>query len=114
MTKTEMRTLVFCDDTWPPAAIFRRGLEPLGEVSFNFEFLGSGSKWSAEMTEHFPLVVLARANTSYSTADYPGLTAPRGKHLRFTGAMIGLRAQDLGGTREIADFDYFDYHPTQA
>jgi xylan 1,4-beta-xylosidase len=28
--------------------------------------------------------------------------------LRFTGAMAGLCAQDLGGTRAIADFDYFE------
>jgi len=27
----------------------------------------------------------------------------------FTGSMLGLCAQDLGGTRAVADFDYFDY-----
>jgi xylan 1,4-beta-xylosidase len=30
-----------------------------------------------------------------------------GSTLRFTGAMVGLCAQDLGGTRRHADFDYF-------
>jgi len=30
-----------------------------------------------------------------------------GKTLHFTGAMIGLCAQDLGGTGATADFDYF-------
>ena len=30
-----------------------------------------------------------------------------GSTLRFTGAMVGLCAQDIGGTRAHADFDYF-------
>jgi xylan 1,4-beta-xylosidase len=32
-----------------------------------------------------------------------------GSTLRFTGAMIGLCAQDVGGTFKYADFDYFDF-----
>jgi xylan 1,4-beta-xylosidase len=31
-----------------------------------------------------------------------------GTSLQFTGAMIGVCAQDVGGTRQTADFDYFD------
>lgn len=31
-----------------------------------------------------------------------------GQGLHFTGAFVGLCAQDLGGTRAIADFDYFE------
>jgi len=37
-----------------------------------------------------------------------------GGTLRFTGAMVGLCAQDVGGTRAHADFDYFDYQPRQS
>jgi xylan 1,4-beta-xylosidase len=32
--------------------------------------------------------------------------------LHFTGAMVGVCAQDVGGTNAIADFDYFDYQLT--
>jgi xylan 1,4-beta-xylosidase len=47
----------------------------------------------------------------------PGLDASKlsddyGSTLRFTGAMVGLCAQDVGGTHARADFDYFDYRPT--
>jgi beta-xylosidase len=34
-----------------------------------------------------------------------------GSALRSTGAMVGVCAQDLGGTWAVADFDYVDHHP---
>lgn len=43
--------------------------------------------------------------------DFTKLSDDYGSTLRFTGAMIGVCAQDLGGTNAIADFDYFDYQP---
>ncbi len=46
--------------------------------------------------------------------DMSKLSDDFGSTLRFTGAMVGLCAQDLGGTRAIADFDYFGYHPNAA
>lgn len=43
--------------------------------------------------------------------DMSRLSDDYGATLRFTGAMIGLCAQDLGGTGACADFDYFEYRP---
>ncbi len=43
--------------------------------------------------------------------DMSKLSDDYGSALRFTGAMLGLCAQDVGGIRIIADFDYFDYLP---
>jgi xylan 1,4-beta-xylosidase len=43
--------------------------------------------------------------------DMSKLSDDYGSTLRFTGAMVGLCAQDLGGTHAVADFDYFDYVP---
>ena len=43
--------------------------------------------------------------------DASKLSDDYGHGLHFTGAMVGLCAQDVGGTRAIADFDYFDYQP---
>jgi xylan 1,4-beta-xylosidase len=40
--------------------------------------------------------------------DATKLSDDYGKSLHFTGAFIGLCAQDMGGTRAIADFDYFE------
>jgi xylan 1,4-beta-xylosidase len=40
--------------------------------------------------------------------DASKLSDDYGQGLHFTGAMIGLCAQDVGGTRAIADFDYFE------
>ncbi len=37
-----------------------------------------------------------------------------GSVLHFTGAMVGLCAQDLGGTRAPADFDWFSYRATDS
>lgn len=43
--------------------------------------------------------------------DFSRLSDDYGGTLRFTGAMVGLCAQDLYGMRAVADFDYFDYRP---
>lgn len=43
--------------------------------------------------------------------DASKLSDDYGAGLHFTGAMVGLCAQDVGGARTIADFDYFDYRP---
>ena len=44
-----------------------------------------------------------------ATGRYAG---EKGK-VAFTGAMAGLCVQDLGGTRAVADFDYFEYRTGQ-
>jgi xylan 1,4-beta-xylosidase len=41
--------------------------------------------------------------------DASRLSDDYGQGLHFTGAMVGLCAQDVGGTRATADFDYFEY-----
>jgi xylan 1,4-beta-xylosidase len=46
--------------------------------------------------------------------DISKLSDDYGAGLRFTGAMVGLCAQDVGGTRVVADFDYFDYQPEKS
>lgn len=43
--------------------------------------------------------------------DFSKLSDDYGSTLRFTGAMVGLCAQDLNGTHAVADFDYFHYEP---
>jgi len=43
--------------------------------------------------------------------DASKLSDDYGAGLHFTGAMVGLCAQDLGGNRACADFDYFLYQP---
>lgn len=41
--------------------------------------------------------------------DASKLSDDYGTGLHFTGAMVGICAQDVGGNRKHADFDYFDY-----
>ena len=45
--------------------------------------------------------------------DYSKLSDDYGSTLRFTGGMVGVCAQDVGGTNTVADFDYFDYQTTK-
>jgi xylan 1,4-beta-xylosidase len=46
--------------------------------------------------------------------DFSKLSDDYGSTLRFTGAMVGLCAQDVGGMKTVADFDCFDYQPTSS
>jgi xylan 1,4-beta-xylosidase len=46
--------------------------------------------------------------------DASKLSDDYGQGLHFTGAMVGLCAQDVGGARRAADFDYFDFRPLDA
>jgi xylan 1,4-beta-xylosidase len=43
--------------------------------------------------------------------DAAKLSDDYGAGFHFTGAMVGLCAQDVGGNQTPADFDYFDYRP---
>ena len=43
--------------------------------------------------------------------DFSKLSDDYGAGLHFTGAMVGICAQDLSGWKISADFDYFDYNP---
>ncbi len=45
--------------------------------------------------------------------DATKLSDDYGQGLHFTGAFVGLCAQDLGGTRAVADFDYFEMKETE-
>lgn len=45
--------------------------------------------------------------------DASRLSDDYGTGFRFTGAFVGLCAQDLGGTRAVADFDYFQMKELQ-
>jgi len=58
----KVRTLVLCGDCWHLAETVRRGLSPLGNAGFDFEYLADGAKCPAEMLDGFSLVVLAKAN----------------------------------------------------
>jgi len=40
-----VNVLVLCDDYWHPAMIPMRGLEPLRESGFAFDFIGHTSEW---------------------------------------------------------------------
>jgi xylan 1,4-beta-xylosidase len=44
--------------------------------------------------------------------DASKLSDDYGAGLHFTGSMVGLCAQDVSGAKRHADFDYFDYRPT--
>ena len=46
--------------------------------------------------------------------DFSKLSDDYGSTLRFTGAMVGISAQDLNGTKVIADFAHFVYNPSPA
>jgi len=46
--------------------------------------------------------------------DATKLSDDYGAGLHFTGAMVGLCAQDVGGGKLNTDFDYFDYCPKTA
>jgi xylan 1,4-beta-xylosidase len=41
--------------------------------------------------------------------DYSKLSDDYGSTLRFTGTLVGVCCQDVGGTRAVADYEYFDY-----
>jgi type 1 glutamine amidotransferase len=62
-----MRTLVFCDDFYHPAAIPRAGLEALGDAGYEFNWLENAGDWSAQRMAGYALVVLVKANNISST-----------------------------------------------
>lgn len=69
-----MRALVLCDDRWHPAATARRGLEPLTDQGFEFDWIENAGDWSAERMAGHTLVVMDKSNECSSSDHRPWVT----------------------------------------
>lgn len=63
-----MRVLVLPGDIWHSAEVPRAGLQPLRRFGFEFDWIENAKDWSAERMGGYPVVILAKANTT-SAAD---------------------------------------------
>jgi type 1 glutamine amidotransferase len=93
-----IRTLVICGDSWHPAETIVRGLSPLANAGFDFEFLDDGANWTINKLDQFFVIVLAKANMISATDDRawltPDLDAAFQNHLRLGGGLLVIH----GGT----------------
>lgn len=86
-----MRALVLCDDRWHPAVTARRGLEPLAEHGFEFDWIENADEWSAERMAEYPLVIMDKANECSSSDHRPWVTeATQQAFLNFVRAGNGM------------------------
>lgn len=74
-----MQTLVLCDDSAHPATLTREGLEGLGDVGCEFEWIEDPADWSAERMNNYPLVILSKANNRSQADSTPWATDVTGK-----------------------------------
>jgi type 1 glutamine amidotransferase len=74
MSRTRLRTAVFCNDTWHPAALIRSGLAPLARDEFSFDWLETPAAWSGASLPDYDMVVLAKGNTTGPEDRSPWLT----------------------------------------
>ena len=57
-----MRTWVMCDDFYHPASTVIKGLEPLQEFGYEFEFSLDAADWSASKLVQFPVLAISKSN----------------------------------------------------
>ena len=57
-----MKTLVFCDDLYHPAALVRAGLAPLAAAGFDFDWVEDATGWNAAGLGRYPVALLAKSN----------------------------------------------------
>ncbi len=69
-----MRTLVLCDDGWHPAHTARRGLHPLEDHGWEFDWIEHADSWSAERMRAYPAVILTKMNHVSATDQRPWVT----------------------------------------
>jgi uncharacterized protein len=63
-----MKTVVFCDDTYHPAATVRTGLAPLAtDHGFNFDWVADATNWSPTALENYSVAVLSKSNVLSAT-----------------------------------------------
>jgi xylan 1,4-beta-xylosidase len=79
-------------DDWPALHLRAR----FDGTELRFDASPDGTRWN----QVGPVLDATRLSDDY------------GSQLRFTGAFVGLAAQDLGGTRRHADFGFFELRPT--
>ena len=69
-----LRTAVFCNDTWHPAAIVKTGLTPLAHDVFSFDWLETPARWHGARLPEYDVIVLAKGNTTAPGDQSPWLT----------------------------------------
>ncbi|MBC8079532.1 MAG: ThuA domain-containing protein, partial [Gorillibacterium sp.] len=57
-----MRTWVMCDDFYHPASTVIKGLEPLQQLGYEFEFSLDAADWSANKLAQFPVLAISKSN----------------------------------------------------
>lgn len=63
-----MRVLVICDDYWHPAKVVEKGLSPLSNEGFDFDFIKDARDWSESKMNEYSLVIFCKSN-NVSQAD---------------------------------------------
>ncbi|HOT91319.1 MAG TPA: SDR family NAD(P)-dependent oxidoreductase [Anaerolineae bacterium] len=69
-----MRVLVLSDDRWHPAAVARKGLAPLAEQGFTFDWIENAAEWSAERMAEYPVVLFVKSNNVSASDESPWMT----------------------------------------
>ena len=114
------QVLVLCDDKWHPASRVRAGLEALGTEEFTFDVIEDAGEWSAARMQHYPLVLLAKADHVSATENVPWITPEvEAAFADFVAAGGGLLAvhsgtimKELAGMRRLLG-GTFTHHPPQ-
>ena len=74
-----MRVLVFCDDTYHPAATVRAGLAPLAQAGgFDFDWIEDAAGWNPAMLRDYPVVLLSKSNVCSASNQTPWLAVAEG------------------------------------
>lgn len=100
-----MRVLVFCDDTYHPAATVRAGLAPLAQAGgFDFDWIEDAAGWNPAMLRDYPVVLLSKSNVCSASNQTPwlaGATADAlGEYVRAGGGLVAVHS----GTASYKDW----------
>jgi len=57
-----MKVLVLCDDRWHPAETVKKGLSPLENNPYQFDWIEDAGEWSSERMMTYPVVILSKSD----------------------------------------------------
>jgi hypothetical protein len=115
-----VRIVVFCGDTFHPAATVRAGLVPLATAhGFTFDWVEDAAGWDPSLLEGYAAVVLAKSNVCSPADRTPWLIGPAEDSLlnfvRRGGGLLAVHSgtasyKDVPGVRRVLG-GVFDHHP---
>jgi len=116
-----MHVLVICDDNWHPGDIVRKGLNPLQNNNFEFDFIFDANEFDKKKLSCYPIIIFSKSNNVSRETTDPWVTSDVENafttYVENGGGLLVIHS-GTAGYKKNKDFSnliggVFNHHPLQ-